>query len=262
MKVVPVPVLDDNYAYLLIDESKKTAAAVDPVKPQIVLDAAKEHGVTIESILTTHHHWDHAGGNDEFLKIIGSKIPVYGGDERVQAVSNLVKEGNEFKVGSLEVKVHFTPCHTSGHVLYQVKDPSSSSQQALFTGDTLFVAGCGRFFEGNAQQMYHNLVEVVAKLPEDTKVYVGHEYTVKNLQFAATIEPKNENLLKKLEWSKMQRETKQPTVPSTVAEEKSFNPFVRCTELSVAKGVGLAKEDNSFNPVEVMAELRKRKDNF
>jgi len=238
----------------LIDEEAKVAAAVDPAEPTKVLEAAQREGVRIESILTTHHHLDHAGGNEEFKKQ-QAHVAVYGGDDRIGALTNKVQEGDQFKVGGLEVQVHFTPCHTSGHVLYFVRDPKSNPP-AIFTGDTLFIGGCGRFFEGTAQQMYHALCEVVASLPKETRVYCGHEYTVKNLEFALSIEPDNDALKKKMDWCKEQRANGKPTIPSTVEEELSFNPFMRVAEKTVAGAVGLQ------DPIKIMDELRRRKNNF
>lgn len=257
VKVVVVPVLEDNYSYLLIDEKNKVAAAVDPVEPDKVEAAAKKENVSVQAILTTHHHWDHSGGNKKYLEL-NPDLPVYGGDDRVEGLTKKVGQDDTFSVGDIKVKVHFTPCHTTGHVLYQVEQ----GEGVVFTGDTLFVAGCGKFFEGNAQQMHHALVDVISKMPGETKVYPGHEYTTGNLAFALSVEPHNQDVQKKAAWTKEQRDKGLPSVPSTVADEKTFNPFVRCVETSVAKSVNLLREDGKFDAVEVMGELRKRKDNF
>jgi len=258
MKIVQVPVLSDNYSYLVIDEKSKTALAVDPAGPSEMLVAIKKEDVTLTTILTTHHHGDHAGGNSELSKSI-SGIKIYGGDKRVEAVTDIPKDGDHLQIGSLQVKVYFTPCHTSGHVLYEVWDTNSPKDpHALFTGDTLFVSGCGRFFEGTAQQMCHALLEVVAKFPHETQVFCGHEYTVKNLEFASTIETKNKAVKEKLEWAKKQRAQNLSTIPSTVGEELTYNPFMRVREMTVGESLGLL----GASPIEVMAELRKRKDKF
>jgi len=131
--------------------------------------------------------------------------------------------------------------------------------RALFTGDTLFISGCGRFFEGTAKQMYHALIEVVASMPPDTQVFCGHEYTVKNLQFALTVDPNNKAVKDKLEWAIKQRSQNFSTVPSTVGEELTYNPFMRVGQKEIAESLGL-KSDAS--PIDVMAELRNRKDKF
>ncbi|PVD31105.1 hypothetical protein C0Q70_10383 [Pomacea canaliculata] len=254
MRVRLIPALEDNYMYLIIDEQTQECAAVDPVDPEKILRAIKEEGVVLKSVLTTHHHWDHAGGNEKLIGLAG-KVPVYGGDDRIGALTKKVSEGDRFKIGSLDVECLFTPCHTSGHICYLVKD-SSGTQPAVFTGDTLFVAGCGKFFEGTGKQMYMALVHKLAALNKDTKVYCGHEYTVNNLKFAAYVEPKNEAVKSKLAWAQNQRSKHEPTVPSTIGEELEYNPFMRIGEQDVQKHTGKS------NPEEVMDYLREEKNNF
>ncbi|EEY59814.1 hydroxyacylglutathione hydrolase [Phytophthora infestans T30-4] len=255
MQVELVPVLSDNYAYLLIDTATRVAAAVDPVDAAKVYSRAKELRVTVSMILTTHSHWDHAGGNRELVDLINKhesrQIPVVGGPgDAVEAQTHSVTNGDVVKLGDLDVNVYFTPCHTRDHVLYHCQD-------ALFTGDTLFIAGCGRFFSGNAAEMHHALNEVVAKLPEDTKIYCGHEYTTSNLRFAAHVEPENEVVQKKLARAEEKTKNGQPTVPSTVKEELATNPFMRVTKESVQKFA-----NNEKDPVKVMGIVRAAKDNF
>eukprot|EP01112_Ceratiomyxa_fruticulosa_P001228 TRINITY_DN1123_c0_g2_i1.p1 TRINITY_DN1123_c0_g2~~TRINITY_DN1123_c0_g2_i1.p1 ORF type:complete len:314 (+),score=79.52 TRINITY_DN1123_c0_g2_i1:40-981(+) len=254
MRVIPVPVLNDNYSYLVIDESTNEAAAVDPVEPQKILGEAEKQGVKITTVLTTHHHHDHADGNPEMASTIKG-IPIYGGDDRIPAMTHKVGEGDQIKVGSLSVKVFFTPFHTTGHVLYFVENEKSTDQLALFTGDTLFIGGIGKFFEGSPEQALH-AVKVISALPKHTLVYCGHEYTKKNFEFALTIEPENEKLKKKYEWVVNQGKEGLFTVPSTVAEELECNPFMRVAEQSVQKAVGLHDEE------EVMRELRAKKEKF
>ncbi|KAG8557363.1 hypothetical protein GDO81_016606 [Engystomops pustulosus] len=255
MKVELLPALTDNYMYLLIDEETKEAAIVDPVQPQKVVEAVKKHGVNLTSVLTTHHHWDHAGGNEKLVKMV-SGLKVYGGDSRVGALNQKVSHLTTFQVGSLHVKCLFTPCHTSGHICYYVTKPNSSEPPAVFTGDTLFVAGCGKFFEGTAEEMYQALIEILGRLPPETRVYCGHEYTINNLKFARHVEPKNEAIKQKLAWAKETYNNGEPTIPSTLAEEFTFNPFMRVREKSVQQHAG---EDD---PISTMAAIRKEKDNF
>ncbi|XP_013387775.1 hydroxyacylglutathione hydrolase, mitochondrial-like isoform X2 [Lingula anatina] len=255
MKVLLVPALSDNYMYLLVDEVTQECAAVDPVEPKKILEAVNKAGVKLTSVLTTHHHWDHAGGNEELVKIASGKLTVYGGDSRIGALTNKVTHGDKFQIGNLNVECLFTPCHTSGHICYFVTGPSGT-EPAVFTGDTLFVAGCGKFFEGTAKEMHHALVETLAKLPHETKVYCGHEYTVSNLKFALHVEPNSEAVNSKMAWAQSQRSKNEPTVPSTIAEELQYNPFMRVTESSVQQH---AKKSDS---VEVMGFLRREKDNF
>ncbi|KAL2101112.1 hypothetical protein ACEWY4_002873 [Coilia grayii] len=255
MKIELLPALSDNYMYLLIDEDTKEAAIVDPVEPVKVVEAVKKHGVKLKTVLTTHHHWDHAGGNEKMVKLV-SGLTVYGGDDRVGALTKKVKHNNTFKVGSLNVTCLFTPCHTTGHICYFVTKDNSSEPPAVFTGDTLFVAGCGKFFEGTADQMYKALIEIIGQLPPETRVFCGHEYTVNNLKFARHVEPDNEAIRKKLAWAKEKYSNGEPTIPSTVGDEFSFNPFMRVREKSVQAHA--KKRD----PIETMQAIRKEKDNF
>ncbi|CAK4711130.1 hypothetical protein LEN26_017863 [Aphanomyces euteiches] len=243
--VIVIPVLNDNYSYLLIDRASKTAGAVDPVEPEKVIRVAEEYNVTITHVLTTHAHADHDGGNLKIKQLLPEVIIVGGKNDNVKAVTHEVGDQDVVTIGQLQVRVFSTPCHTVGHVLYL-------SQDALFTGDTLFVAGCGRFFMGTADQMHYALNHVVAKLPLDTKIYCGHEYTSNNLKFAVDVEPDNKAVADKFEWSL----TQTITIPSTVESELATNPFMRVEDPAVQKYAG------STDPVEVMAILRERKNTF
>lgn len=255
MKVVVLPALSDNYMYLVIDETTKEAGIVDPVDPDRVVSAVNEEKVKLTTVLTTHHHWDHAGGNDNLVKKV-SDLKVYGGDDRIGALNHKVKHGDEFKIGSLNVQCLFTPCHTSGHICYFVRSEDHSHPPAVFTGDTLFVAGCGRFFEGSPQQMYTALVEILGSLPGNTKVYCGHEYTVANLKFAKVVEPNNRAIIDKLASAETLRAKNEPTVPSTIGDEKTFNPFMRVGEETVQNHAGQS------DPIATMGFIRTEKDNF
>ncbi|KAM8961876.1 hydroxyacylglutathione hydrolase, mitochondrial-like [Pelodytes ibericus] len=255
MKIELLPALADNYMYLLIDEETKEAAIVDPVQPQKVVDAVKKHGVKLTTVLTTHHHWDHAGGNEKLVKLV-SGLKVYGGDSRIGALTDKISHLSTFQLGSLHIKCLGTPCHTSGHICYFVTKPSSSEPPAVFTGDTLFVAGCGKFFEGTAEEMYKALIEILGRLPLETRVYCGHEYTINNLKFARHVEPNNDVIKQKLLWAKETYNNGEPTIPSTIAEEHAFNPFMRVREKSVQQHAG--KDD----PISTMAAIRKEKDSF
>ncbi|KAM9013329.1 hydroxyacylglutathione hydrolase, mitochondrial isoform 2-T2 [Ara ararauna] len=255
MKVELLPALTDNYMYLLIDEETKEAAIVDPVQPQKVLDAVKKHGVKLTTVLTTHHHWDHAGGNEKLVKM-ETGLRVYGGDSRVGALTQKVSHLTSLKVGSLNVKCLCTPCHTSGHICYYVTKPNSSEPPAVFTGDTLFVAGCGKFFEGTPEEMYRALIEILGTLDPKTRVYCGHEYTINNLKFARHVEPNNAAIREKLAWAKAKYDSGEPTIPSTIAEEFMYNPFMRVREKTVQEHAG------ETDPIRTMGAIRKEKDNF
>eukprot|EP00057_Strongylocentrotus_purpuratus_P032092 XP_786600.3 PREDICTED: hydroxyacylglutathione hydrolase, mitochondrial-like [Strongylocentrotus purpuratus] len=233
------------------DESRK---GKENALREKVLKAVEEEGVNLTTVLTTHHHWDHAGGNEKLVKL-ASGLTVCGGDDRIGALNKKVGHGDEFKVGNLQVRCLFTPCHTTGHICYFVQgDPSEAP--VVFTGDTLFLSGCGKFFEGTPDQMYAALIEKLSKLPDNTNVFCGHEYSVSSLSFALSVEPDNVSIQKKLEWAKDQRAKKLPTIPSTLAEEKAYNPFMRVGAKSIQDHVG------STEPIEVMGRLRKEKDNF
>lgn len=255
MKVELLPALSDNYMYLLIDTETREAAVVDPVEPVKVVEAVRKHGVKLTTVLTTHHHWDHAGGNEKMAKLIPG-LKVYGADDRVDAITKKVSHSHSFKIGSLQIKCYHTPCHTTGHVCYYVTKENSTDPPAVFTGDTLFVAGCGKFFEGTAEQMYRALIDILGVLPPETRVYCGHEYTVNNLKFARHVEPDNEVILQKLAWAKEKCDNGEPTVPSTLADEFTFNPFMRVKEKTVQDHV------KQTSPVETMRSLRKEKDSF
>ncbi|XP_077291363.1 hydroxyacylglutathione hydrolase tenzing norgay isoform X2 [Arctopsyche grandis] len=254
MKIRVLPALQDNYMYLLIDPVTKDAAVVDPVEPDKVIAAVQEEGVTLKTILTTHHHWDHAGGNTNLVAKMKS-LNVYGGDDRIGSLTNMVKHGDTFNIGNLNIKCLATPCHTSGHICYYVTS-SADDQAVVFTGDTLFLGGCGRFFEGTAQQMYTALIEILGKLPDSTQVYCGHEYTLQNLKFGNHVEPNNQDIQDKISWAKLKREESLPTVPSTIEEEKKINPFMRVNHPDVQKFAGCTEG------VATMGNLRQVKDNF
>lgn len=256
MKIFEVPCLEDNYAYLIIDEITKEAAAVDPVEAEKVVEAANQHGATLKLVLTTHHHWDHAGGNDKIKQLVPG-IKVYGGSlDNVRGCTHQLQNGDTLSISSnLNVLALHTPCHTKGHISYYITG-KDGEDPAVFTGDTLFIAGCGKFFEGTAEQMYQSLCVTLGSLPKPTRVYCGHEYTVKNLQFALTVEPKNTRLQQKLAWANSQRQAGLPTIPSTIEEEMETNPFMR-VDLPELQGSIVCQ-----SPVETLQEIRRMKDNW
>ncbi|OVA10183.1 Beta-lactamase-like [Macleaya cordata] len=256
MKIFHVPCLEDNYSYMIIDETSKEAAVVDPVEPEKVLHLAEEEGVHLKMVLTTHHHWDHAGGNDKIKQLVPG-IKVYGGSlDNVKGCTHKLENGDKFTLGrDVNILSLHTPCHTKGHISYYVTG-KDEEDPAVFTGDTLFVAGCGKFFEGTAEQMYQSLCVTLGSLPRTTKVYCGHEYTVKNLQFALTVEPDNERVAQKLLWAQHQRKVNHPTVPSTIEEELETNPFMR-VDLPELQG-----RAGCHSPVDALLEIRQRKDKW
>lgn len=257
--VILVPTLSDNYAYLVIDKKTKAAACVDPAEPEKVLAAAKEHGVTLRTCLCTHKHADHSGGNVKIKALLPDIEVVASAYEDTPGRTKAVCDGDTFRIGDLLVKVLHAPCHTSGHVLYYMESRTDMNvKPIIFTGDTLFLGGCGRFFEGDATMMHRALLKTIGTLPAETLVYCGHEYSLANLQFAATVEPHNVALQSKLEWARSQRAAGKPTIPSSIGEEKAFNPFMRVDKPDVQKAVGAPHGDE----VQTMHILRERKNVF
>ncbi|XP_066185997.1 hydroxyacylglutathione hydrolase-like protein isoform X3 [Sylvia atricapilla] len=260
MKVKVISVLEDNYMYLVIEENTRDAVAVDAAVPKRLLEIIRREDVVLRAILTTHHHCpscalrDHARGNEELAQLFPG-LQVFGADERIGALTHRVTHGQELTFGAIRVRCLFTPCHTSGHMCYFMWEDDSPDAPALFSGDTLFVGGCGQFFEGTAEQMHTNLTQILGTLPEDT-VFCGHECTIRNLKFALKVEPENEAVKKKLAWARQRDDEDLPTVPSTLQEEFLYNPFLRLTEEAVQRFTGRTE------PVEVLRTLRSQRDNF
>ncbi|CAA0811000.1 Hydroxyacylglutathione hydrolase cytoplasmic [Striga hermonthica] len=256
MQILHIPCLEDNYSYVIIDEATKEAAVVDPVEPHKILRIAQENGVELKLVLTTHHHWDHAGGNEKMKQLLPN-IKILGGSvDNIKACTQKVENGDKLSLGAdTNILCLHTPCHTKGHISYYVT-AKDGDDPAVFTGDTLFIAGCGKFFEGTAEQMYQSLCTTLGSLPKPTRVYCGHEYTVKNLQFALTVEPENGKICEKLLWAEQKRKNGLPTVPSTIENELETNPFMRVDLPEVQEKVGCR------SPVEALHEMRTRKDNW
>ncbi len=258
MPIVTAPQLSDNYAYLVIDDGSKQCAAVDCAEPDKLIAAAKLHGAKIVAVLTTHWHGDHCGGNNGIAsKVQGLKV--YGASAeggRIPALTNPVADGDLIRIGALEGRVIGIPAHTNGHVAYYFP-----TLGAVFTGDTMFVGGCGRVFEGKASMMVAALKKL-ATLPEATRVYCGHEYTEKNLRFALTLEPGNQALEKKHQWSLKTRAENQFTVPSTIGDEKQTNPFLRTDSPELRANLKQRDPSVGDDPIAIFAKLRELKDHF
>ncbi|GLB35122.1 putative hydroxyacylglutathione hydrolase C-terminus [Lyophyllum shimeji] len=256
MRVVPVPVREDNYAYLLIDETSKTAAAIDPFDVPKVTAAAKDNGVRIVAAIATHHHFDHSGGNKDFAEVYPD-APIYGGSSKVLAIREEVRDKHELFIGDhIKIKCLATPCHTRDSYCYYATDQVDKDQPGgVFTGDTLFIAGCGRFFEGTADEMDRAL-KYLATLPDNTMVYNGHEYTSGNLKFARTIEPNNPALDRLAEIVKHNKIT---TGLTTMGDEKEWNVFMRLD----SDDVKAATAASDVTPdADIMNALRNMKNRF
>lgn len=255
MRIVQIPLLRDNYAYLIVCEQTNEAAVVDPSEAAPVLGQIKKEKVTLKAILNTHHHRDHTGGNPGLLESLS--LAVYGhrlDSKRIPGLTHAVDESDQVVIGELRGRVLFIPGHTKGHVAYLFED-------RLFCGDTLFVAGCGRLFEGTAEQMFNSLNKLM-RLPGNTLVYCGHEYTEKNLQFAMTVEPNNKKLSAKLEKVRSLRAREISTVPSTMAEERETNPFLRWDSQEIQENLKTGFPKLGLDPVSVFAKVRELKDQF
>jgi hydroxyacylglutathione hydrolase len=253
LTITQIPVLTDNYIYLIHDPVSGETTVIDPALAQPVLDVLEKKGWRLTYILNTHHHWDHVGGNLELKQKTGCKIIAAQADrDRIPGIDRGVGEDDVISLGQHHARVISTPGHTRGHIVYHFAEDG-----ALFCGDTLFVMGCGRLFEGTPEQMWNSLQKLKA-LPPSTRIYCTHEYTQTNGQFALSVEPDNRQLQEKMIEVKQLRTENKPTVPSTIEQEIATNPFFRADSISIQKTLGL----ESQSPVRVFTELRKRKDSF
>lgn len=250
-RVVPVPCLRDNYAYLVSLPGTRAALVVDASEGEPVLRAAEREGLDLVGVLATHHHHDHVGGNAEVaaakpgIEVVCSEYD----RDRVPAVTKTVVHGQRFELAGMTIGVLTVPGHTLGAVAYVIGD-------AVFTGDTMFVAGCGRLFEGTPAQMWDSLKLQLGSLPPATRVYVGHEYTLSNARFAKSIDSANPAIDALISKATAARDAGLPTVPSTIADELAHNPFLRVAEPAFTARFG------DLGEVSILAAVRKAKDDF
>jgi len=248
-----IPVLNDNYIYLARDAEADCCACIDPAVAAPVLATLEKLGWHLTHILNTHHHGDHTGGNLEIKRATGCTIVGNRDDaRRIPGLDVAVVEGDTVTIGTQTAEVIEVSGHTVGHIAYWFAD-----SRALFCGDTLFALGCGRLFEGTPEQMWRSLGKLRA-LPGDARVYCAHEYTQANAAFALSVEPNNEALRDRARRVDALRAEGRPTVPSTIAEERATNPFMRADEDDLKSAAGLAGRD----AVATFAEIRRRKDVF
>jgi hydroxyacylglutathione hydrolase len=257
MEIIRLPALSDNYIFLLHDPLTKTAAVVDPAEPQPVLDCLQRLGAQLVAIFNTHHHGDHIGANQTLLNKF-SQIVIYGGAEdrgRIPGQQVYLREGDRVSFGDREAIVYFIPGHTRAHIAYYFAPSLPEETGELFCGDTIFAGGCGRLFEGTPAQMV-NSIGKLRDLPDNTRVWCAHEYTLGNLKFALTIEPNNLLLQQRYQRVTEQRSRGEATVPSFLSEEKQTNPFLRWDSNTIKQAMGLTE------PSRVFGKLRGMKDNF
>jgi hydroxyacylglutathione hydrolase len=253
LEIEQIPVLNDNYVYLIHEPQAGVTGVVDPAVAAPVLDRLGTHGWTLDWILSTHHHADHTGGNLEIKEATGCQIAGPKADAaRIPGIDLGLAEGDRFQLGDAQAEVFETPGHTSGHISYWFADA-----RALFCADTLFSLGCGRLFEGTPAQMWHSLGKF-APLPDDAVVYCAHEYTQDNARFALSVDPDNPALRARAEEIDRLRTAGRPTVPSTLGAERAANPFLRASDPAIRKRLGMTNASDE----QVFAEIRKRKDRF
>lgn len=242
----------NNYAYLVVDDKSKDAVIIDPANPPevapILKNALSAGKINLTAIVNTHHHWDHAGGNKKLLSELGTDLAIIGGKD-CEGVTKTPKHGETFKIGDISVTAVHTPCHTQDSICYYMED---STGRAVFTGDTLFISGCGKFFEGNGAEMHEALNNRLGALPDDTVVYPGHEYTKSNVKF--TLSVSQTDPIKRLQEFADNNEV--TTGKFTIGDEKRHNVFMRVQDPEIQKATG------ETDPVSVMSKLREMKNNF
>jgi len=253
LTILQLSVLNDNYIYLVHDPVSGETAAVDPALAAPVLDTLEHHNWSLTYILNTHHHNDHVGGNLELKQKTGcTVIAGFSDQHRIPGIDKPVKEHDIISLGRHPIHVIDTPGHTSGHIVYHF-----ANDELLFCGDTLFVMGCGRLFEGSAKQLWHSL-QKLKSLPASTRIYCAHEYTQANGRFALSVDPDNQALQQRMAIVNQLRVRHEPTVPSTIAQELATNPFFREDSPALQASIGMPDR----KPIEVFAQLRKMKDSF
>lgn len=257
MRLQALPAFNDNYIWLLRDDAGG-ALVVDPGQAEPVLAAADANDWRPSAILLTHHHPDHVGGTAQ-LQARWPGLPVFAADDpRIDGATTAVGHGQRITAGGRGLDVIGVPGHTTSHVAFHLEDADES---LLFCGDTLFSLGCGRLFEGSAAQMHGSLSRLAA-LPGHTRVCCGHEYTLSNAAFARVVEPDNPALRRRTEEAQAMRDAALPTLPTTIANERACNPFLRCDQPAVIDAVARRLGHRPADEIEVFAELRRWKDGF
>ncbi|HEY9748130.1 MAG TPA: hydroxyacylglutathione hydrolase [Allocoleopsis sp.] len=257
MQIYRLPALSDNYIFVLHVPEQAIAAVVDPAEARPVLQCLAQLNAELIAIFNTHHHGDHVGGNTELLRRF-PQLTVYGGEGdrgRIPGQQKFLQAGDRVALGDREAEVLFVPGHTRAHIAYYFPPTHSKETGELFCGDTLFAGGCGRLFEGTPAQMVQSLSQLRA-LPESTRVWCAHEYTLKNLQFALSVESSNLDLQSRLAEVQAMRQRSEATIPSNIGLEKRTNPFLRWDVPTVQQAV------QTVDAVQTLARLRQLKDHF
>ena len=253
MKITPIPCLNDNYAYIVNDNITKTVGVVDPSEAKPIINYLKKEKLKLNYILNTHHHFDHIDGNIELQKLYNSKVIGFDGDKhRIPGINITLNDGEKFKFGKSIIKIIHIPGHTSGHICFFFE-----KEKIAFTGDTLFSLGCGRIFEGDHEQMLSSLNKI-KKLPTKTKIYCGHEYTLKNAEFCMKYDKKNLDLTNQFKKVKELRSKNLPTVPSVLEQELKSNIFLRCDQNDLKIKLNMQNSDD----YKVFKKVRDLKDAF
>ena len=253
MYVSPIPCLTDNYAYIINDNVSKTVAVVDPSEASPVIAFLKKLNLKLDYILNTHHHYDHIGGNAELKKLYNAKVVGFIGDKhRIPGIDITLKDNAKWIFGKSSVKILHIPGHTLGHICFFFEN-----ENIAFTGDTLFSLGCGRIFEGDHKQMLTSLNKI-KKLPKNTMIYCGHEYSYKNAEFCMKYDGDNIDLKKKFEKIKKLRSSNLPSIPTNLEEELKSNIFLRCDQNDLKAKLHMKNQED----FKVFRRVRDLKDSF
>jgi len=253
MLITPISCLKDNYAYIIFDNNSKTTGVVDPSESKPIISFLEKKRLKLNYILNTHHHFDHIGGNIELKKKYNAKVVGFENDKnRIPGIDITVKDKEIWSFGNATVKILHIPGHTLGHICFFFE-----KEKIIFTGDTLFSLGCGRIFEGDHKQMLNSLNKI-KKLPKETKIYCGHEYTHKNAEFCIKYDIDNIDLKNKFEKIKKLRSQNLPTIPSSLGEELKSNIFLRCDQRELKIKLNMKNQED----LEVFKKVRDLKDSF
>ena len=253
MEITPIPCLNDNYAYIINNNKSKIVAVVDPSESLPIISFLNRKKLKLNYILNTHHHFDHIGGNIELKKLYNAKvIGFYGDKHRIPGIDITLKNNDKWKFGNSLIKILHIPGHTAGHICFFFE-----KEKLVFTGDTLFSLGCGKIFEGDHEQMLTSLNKI-KKLPKDTKIYCGHEYTYRNAEFCMKYDPDNISLQKKFEEIKRLRSENLPTIPSSLDDEIKSNIFLRCDQNDLKIKLNMKNSED----YKVFKKVRDLKDRF